>query len=675
MDYKALSQYNAEFTKKLDVTADNVTKKLAARRKKGKEGRYVGTTRWFGSMASCMYLLDKVSEPESKRMYEALSVDEKKSSGYELNQKARAYDQIFNAVLSFDLRSVSLNSPADTLDKGMMDLRLMSQLMFDFHREEFEQYERLIDNPKVKCALNKEQLKEVKARWSLLQSINSLVSVYPQIADAAHKNKIDLDGILEKDIVELVTLANLSKNEALKEAYGAAFSIKGTMDTAGFKFGDDLEKVLENIRKNEFKLPESHENLDLAKEKLEARLSIASGEDMELYKPEEDSKPEGLKAQESKTPLTDELNRIYEKIDFEFEDSGLSAKKIQAIKDRQKDFFEYNRSVRFNADKNLIVSLAKDPSVDARGLAFLLRPVKVDEQGKPLTKKDEENLWLNNEELRSLAVEPEGGLLKDGKTVTRNLSDRKEFLDRVANEAAELAFTYKELNNPAFIVRNKERAIRHLSFFNSLLNLYHSHAGYYQTAADASVRGTLYNLLEATDYVNYSAFRIQQALMTDGMGAEGLQTGGSTMAGTAHIPYMRGYDYKTIMAENKMIAKDLNYLQATEYARYYTSDVRKLKKPDGRALSLSKNNNRFMEANTPFGEYIELREKYGSKKKIFTGQQREELIKSTLDELFKNKGKKKYNDKIDGKIDRLRRLDKTGRLTSNNKCLRNDIYY
>ena len=163
--------------------------------------------------------------------------------------------------------------------------------------------------------------------------------------------------------------------------------------------------------------------------------------------------------------------------------------------------------------------------------------------------------------------------------------------------------------------------------------------------------------------------------MTDGMGAEGLQTGGSTMAGTAHIPYMRGYDYKTIMAENKMIAKDLNYLQATEYARYYTSDVRKLKKPDGRALSLSKNNNRFMEANTPFGEYIELREKYGSKKKIFTGQQREELIKSTLDELFKNKGKKKYNYKIDGKIDRLRRLDKTGRRTSNNKCLRNDIYY
>ena len=675
MDYKALSQYNAEFTKKLDVTVDNVTKKLAARWKKGKEDRYVRTTRWFGSMASCMYLLDKVSEPESKRMYEALSVDEKKSSGYELNQKARAYDQIFNAVLSFDLRSVSLNSPADTLDKGMMDLRLMSQLMYDFHREEFEQYERLIDNPKVKCALNKEQLKEVRARWSLLQSINSLMSVYPQIAEAAHKNKIDLDGILEKDIVELATLANLSKNEALKQAYGAAFSIKGTMDTAGFKFGDDLEKVLENIRKNEFKLPESHENLDLAKEKLEARLSIASGEDMELYKPEEDSKPEGLKAQESKTPLTDELNRIYEKIDFEFEDSGLSAKKIQAIKDRQKDFFEYNRSVRFNADKNLIDSLAKDPSVDARGLAFLLRPVKVDEQGKPLTKKDEENLWLNNEELRSLAVEPEGGLLKDGETVTRNLSDRKEFLDRVANEAAELAFTYKELNNPAFIVRNKERAIRHLSFFHSLLNLYHSHAGYYQTAADASVRGTLYNLLEATDYVNYSAFRIQQALMTDGMGAEGLQTGGSTMAGTAHIPYMRGYDYKTIMAENKMIAKDLNYLQATEYARYYTFDVRKLKKPDGRALSLSKNNNRFMEANTPFGEYIELREKYGSKKKIFTGQQREELIKSTLDELFKNKGKKKYNDKIDGKIDRLRRLDKTGRRTSNNKCLRNDIYY
>ena len=82
--------------------------------------------------------------------------------------------------------------------------------------------------------------------------------------------------------------------------------------------------------------------------------------------------------------------------------------------------------------------------------------------------------------------------------------------------------------------------------------------------------------------------------MTDGMGAEGLQTGGSTMAGTAHIPYMRGYDYKTIMAENKMIAEDLNYLQATNYARHYADSVGKMQEPEERTLRVAKNNNKFV---------------------------------------------------------------------------------
>ena len=251
----------------------------------------------------------------------------------------------------------------------------------------------------------------------------------------------------------------------------------------------------------------------------------------------------------------------------------------------------------------------------------------------------------------------------------------------MGNEAAELAFTYKELNNPAFIVRNKERAIRHLSFFHNLLNLYQTHADYYQTKADASVRGTLYNLLEATDYVNYSSFRIQQALLIDGMGADGLFSGDSTMNNTASIPYMRGYDYKTIMAENKMIAEDLNYLQATNYARHYADSVGKMQEPEERTLRVAKNNNKFVKVDTPLAEYIELKLKYGRNKKEFTAQQREELLKSTLEELSRTKGKgkkkdderKRYNEMMDERIARYRRLDKGSTRTSNHECLRDDI--
>lgn len=124
---RALKGYNDGFDKEYNAKMEQVHNKLDSRIKKNKSDRYSGNTRWFASMSSCMFNLKAVSEEECQHMYEVLLLDEKKCSKYELNQKAQAYEKIFNQVMSFDLKSIKISKLSDYADPKLMNLRFTCQ--------------------------------------------------------------------------------------------------------------------------------------------------------------------------------------------------------------------------------------------------------------------------------------------------------------------------------------------------------------------------------------------------------------------------------------------------------------------------------------------------------------------------------------------------------------------
>ena len=134
-----------------------------------------------------------------------------------------------------------------------------------------------------------------------------------------------------------------------------------------------------------------------------------------------------------------------------------------------------------------------------------MRPVKVNADGNPINKDEERKLNENMRECYSLMSE--------------DLAERKPFLDRVLKDAKEMIFSIDELKDPKFILKNKDRAIRHLAFMHNLTSLYDAHAEYY--LKDKSVndedREFLFMLVKGTKYISFSTEMIHQALFGNGV--------------------------------------------------------------------------------------------------------------------------------------------------------------
>ena len=134
-----------------------------------------------------------------------------------------------------------------------------------------------------------------------------------------------------------------------------------------------------------------------------------------------------------------------------------------------------------------------------------MRPVKVNADGNPINKDEERKLNENMRECYSLMNE--------------DLAERKPFLDRVLKDAKEMIFSIDELKDPKFILKNKDRAIRHLAFMHNLTSLYDAHAEYYlkDKSVNEEDREFLFMLVKGTKYISFSTEMIHQALFGDGI--------------------------------------------------------------------------------------------------------------------------------------------------------------
>ena len=177
--------------------------------------------------------------------------------------------------------------------------------------------------------------------------------------------------------------------------------------------------------------------------------------------------------------------------------------------------------------------------VDSRTHAVLMRPVNLNKEGKPLTKDDETNLWLN---------ELDHNGYRSGK-----VSDRKPHLDFVAKEAMGLMFTSKHLKDEKYIRSHRAKAIRALSFFHGLINTYTRHEKYYLTQADPEIRIFMYLVAGSGTYIERLNKAVSGALMSEGFTYSMFP--GSSSLGFVFVNYRDGREYKVIKKYNKQMCK------------------------------------------------------------------------------------------------------------------------
>lgn len=539
----------------------------------------------------------------------------------------------------------------------------MVTMMSNFDEARFREYEDLIDNKEVKCALTREQLNEVRARYRLFADLR-MFGTYADLYEKAKDLKVDIKAELKKSSQTLMEESDANLPEEMERLNFLADlgALKRDIEEGAFRFGEDPAMALERVRTKDYKLGPGHENIEEARENLEARIRVAPSDDFEKYEPSEKT---NYKPAVSQTPHADKLRKLYEKIDFEFANSGLSKEKLQEMKDNQKELFEYNLTYTYNVDAELLNELGKDNSVDSRGIMMLLRPVHVDEQGQPLTDIDRKNKELNNEDAR--------------KFLSGSLKERKPLLDRFAEEVDRLVFTDAELRDPAFIRRNKERALRFLTFCFNMENMYTSHREYYQKHADKKVKATMYTFFEATNYNAYAAYHILHALQTDGMGNEGFNAGGSSMTVVAHIPFFRGADYNEIMKQNNDAFEKLDYETASLYLSDYSSQYKSMLEPlDKEGLEQSKQVNSVGYASMRLPEYTELKKRFGKNKDIkkrekFTPDQRVTNIVELTNEYYAGRNNEEYLNRMEQTINDYRENLARPNDIINHSSVKNDL--
>ncbi len=233
-------------------------------------------------------------------------------------------------------------------------------------------------------------------------------------------------------------------------------------------------------------------------------------------------------------------------LNAQFEGENVSEADMKKMQEVVKASYEFKRSLASSVPKDTYKTFCnkgknkKLKGINYKGILTLMRPIKLDKDGYPLNKDEETKIALNNNDLYFLTLD--------------DMEQRKPFLDRIAGEARELCFTVDQLRDPAYILKNKARAIRHLAFMHNAKELYESNSSYYQKEADPVYRDLMSGLMTETNYVEYSSIRIQQALF--GNGLEISYTGDDPVeAYTVKFEKGKGKSYREIKKENENLSK------------------------------------------------------------------------------------------------------------------------
>ena len=193
------------------------------------------------------YTIDQCSELYNTLLINKYENDEAK------NRKMAAVEKIFEAVLEFDINRLQYNSLSDLLSDKYEGTAKMIGAIWEIENKYLDQYESMIRDEKVKCALNIEQLKEVRARWDLIQTSMMHIRDIINIRGLLKKHNIDINKEFENSSDQLYAkVAGASKEK--QDIYNALGMAKFTFEFPEAYKGGDVLKLYEKMRTEKYKL-------------------------------------------------------------------------------------------------------------------------------------------------------------------------------------------------------------------------------------------------------------------------------------------------------------------------------------------------------------------------------------------------------------------------------------
>ncbi len=602
--------------------------------------------RWLVRLSGGMAQLAGYSKTDALNMYKILYRSTDGMSDAEKKEKAREYEKIFKLILSFDVKMMNFGSFADLLDKSRVEVSTMTRVMYDFQPSFLKEYEKLMKDPMVNCALDDDLFGEVKARWELMHRNCGWFNEFVRQIPVAQKNNVNLSELVKMssgDIAALMTQAAAVRNKELVNLYTQMMTIVNSGTNTHFGPGYSAEKALDRLRKDTYKLGDKSRASDAIKQ-------IDSYSSMKYEAPSQ------------VVPVSEEAKQDFADIENLYKGSGISKQELNRIKDNRNAYFNYRMAMLDNMPKNADKEIrdAGGCAIDLRDYQLLFRPVHRDKNGKPLTKEDEKNLKANAEDHK--------------RVLTNKLSDRKPYLDYLAEETERVMFTPEQLSDEDYILSNRERALRCITYMHCMLNNYTAHKKYYLTQADPAVRRLMFLMFDATDYGSYMERKLSYVLFGQGYG-NGEITNERTQK-SDFVIMEKGMRYSDVKYLNSRLGRmDLkqfvnfmfaynqenhdknilnkNILEALDEAeKEGTTTFRSLAKADQEMYLLEYPEKKF-EKNTP----------------ITAKEQVNEAVKRIGDYL-KKKDDKNYTDMIDKAI---QNYIKSGKEVTNNKKIIDDL--
>ena len=193
------------------------------------------------------YTIDQCSELYNTLLINKYENDEAKG------RKMAAVEKIFEAILEFDINRLQYNKLSDLLSDKYEDTANMIGAIWEIENKYLDQYESMIKDEKVKCALNIEQLKEVRARWDLIQTSMMHIRNIIVLRGLLKKHNIEIDKEFENSSDQLYAkVAGASKEK--QEIYNALGMAKFMLELPDAYKGGDVLKLYEKMRTEKYKL-------------------------------------------------------------------------------------------------------------------------------------------------------------------------------------------------------------------------------------------------------------------------------------------------------------------------------------------------------------------------------------------------------------------------------------
>ncbi len=396
------------------------------------------------------------------------------------------------------------------------------------------------------------------------------------------------------------------EKERLKSAFRAY-----TSSADRIQFQKDLQK---NLEKNRKKLdPLENDPLNIIEEKETYyfngnKVSLLNDEIKEALDPNEYASPE-------------EQMQLFKNL-------GLKQKELDSIQSIVDASFKYKNDCQHAIPKSVFDAINKKAAgLDSRAFLTLLRPVEVNSNGLPKNEKARKNLKLN---------------LIDCENVLKNtLEARKPFLNRAVRDCQKVMFTVEQLKDHDYIRAHKDEAIKFLGMSVNLLNLYNSHAAYYQNEAPDDVKTFMFYAINASGYYTYARFHIQHALFGKGIVPSYI---GGTSSPIAYAPFYPKNDYKKTMKYNEIGSK-MAPMQATAYGSLCNTclkrgDDPKMMDPD--SMSMYENNYQYTMDIGLIEEQFLYQHTFNPKEDnlVFDEKKQEDLMREFCDPLCRSSFKK-----------------------------------